>query len=1040
MKIAALQNLSAFTLLSSPTKIKALLINAKEKGYEAVALTDVNVTYGLVNFYEVAKEVGIKPLLGMQIRLNGLIDSTEKYDLIAIAKTNQGYRNLLRLSSAINLLTDNGQSRKVVTLKEVNKYLDELEIIVPANRNSELLMLFERNEQLGSEYLRTLKRNLFSSSSLFIGVYAHKTQENYINYASALAKQFNLPLVATEDTKYLEPQDQFLRKTLLAIKKGKKLPDIDLLAHQKGSHYLDSAQELFNRYDNFDLDQAVKTTWQIAEECNAEVVFQKPVLPKFHQNKFATSKEYLHYLAQTGLQARFSKRSIPQVYQERLDYELKIINEMGFDNYFLIVWDVINYAHKVGITTGPGRGSACGSLVSYSLRITEVDPIAYHLLFERFLNPARHEMPDIDLDIPDNRRDDVIKYMFAKYGMDHAAQILTFGTLAAKQALRDVSRVFGLTQVEASKWADAVPFSKNKINLNQAYEQSREMRILVNATKESKLLFQTARALENLPRHYSIHAAGLVISDDSIAAISGLQAGPLGIPVTQQTKKYVESLGLLKIDFLGLRNLTILGNTLALIRQDGIKLDPNQIPLNDQKTLKIFQKGETDFVFQFESEGIRRVLRALHPDDFEDLVAVNALYRPGPMQNINTFVARKRGTKPVRYPDPSLKKILAPTYGILVYQEQVMQTAQILAGFSLGEADILRRAMSKKKQDVIEKERSKFIQGAIKKGHAKAVAEKVYSYIEQFANYGFNRSHAVAYTKIASWLAFLKVHYPAAFYTALLNSTGANKEKAQTYVMNAQAAEVKILPPDINMSKVDFTLNKGQILVGLKAIKGLRADFVRSIVKLPKPIKSLSDFLRKIDPKFLQIDAIKSLIKAGCFDQIESNRNSLLANVTDLIENVQLTGQNISLSEILGGVPLKQAEKTTKQEKAVMEEEVLGFSTMSAPLVVVQRYAKKFDARELGSFDINESGISVGKLVKYKEITTKKEQSMAFATFTDSKTQEELVIFPNLYQKIHMLLRNGAIYLLGLKVQSDRYDSSKKQYILTNLKKVNFTD
>ena len=461
--------------------------------------------------------------------------------------------------------------------------------------------------------------------------------------------------------------------------------------------------------------------------------------------------------------------------------------------------------------------------------------------------------------------------MYQKYGMDHAAQILTFGTLAAKQALRDVGRVFGLTMVEINKWARAIPYSKGKISLKQAYEESRELRLLVDATQENKLLFQTAMNLEGLPRHYSIHAAGLVISDDSIAGISGLQAGPLGIPVTQQTKKYVESLGLLKIDFLGLRNLTVLGNILNLICEQGIKIDPNEIPLDDSETLQLFQEGKTDAIFQFESGGIRQVLRKLHPNNFEDLVAVNALYRPGPMQNIDIFIARKNGQAGVKYPDPSLKRILQPTYGILVYQEQVMQTAQILAGFSLGEADILRRAMSKKKQDVIEQEKSKFISGTIKKGHAKEVGERVYRYIEQFANYGFNRSHAVAYTKVAFWLAYLKVHYPAAFYTAMLNSS--TSVKAQSYIMQAQEANIKVVSPDINQSKLDYSLDNKNILVGLKAIKGLRMDFAQEIANNTKPYKSLNDFLRRIDPKFLQVDAIEALIMAGAFDQIEDNRN-----------------------------------------------------------------------------------------------------------------------------------------------------------------------
>lgn len=1040
MKIAALQNLSAFSLLESPTRVKDLLTTAKKRNYGAVALTDINVTYGLVNFFELAKEVGIKALLGMQIRINGLIDPTSKYDLIAIAKSNAGYHNLLRLSSAINLLTDNGKNNKILTLKELTKYLDEMVIIVPANQHSELVMLSQRNDQLGADFVRELKEIVPATSQLYLGVYASKNQNNYIDYIQSLAKQFALPLVATEDCQYLNPQDHFLRKTLQAIKQGDKLQDIVPLSKQTGSHYLAEGEELFSRYHDFYLDQALNNTWKIAEECNAEVIFQKPVLPKYHQDKFASSKEYLLYLAQNGLKARFKGKNVPEAYQKRLRYELDVINRMGFDDYFLIVWDVINYCHRVGITTGPGRGSACGSLVSYALRITEVDPLEYHLLFERFLNPARHEMPDIDLDIPDIRRDDVIKYMYRKYGMDHAAQILTFGTLAAKQALRDTGRVFGLSVVELNKWADAVPYSKGKITLNEAYQESRQTRLIVDSTSENKLLFQTARALEGLPRHYSIHAAGLVISDNSIASISGLQAGQLGIPVTQQTKKYVESLGLLKIDFLGLRNLTILGNTLALIKSQGINIDPNKIPLNDAKTLELFRAGKTDAVFQFESEGIRKVLRKLSPDNFEDLVAVNALYRPGPMQNIDTFIARKKGEQAIVYPDPSLKQILAPTYGILVYQEQVMQTAQILAGFSLGEADLLRRAMSKKNQALIGQEKAKFIEGTIQKGHSKQVGERVYQYIEQFANYGFNRSHAVAYTKIAYWLAYLKVHYPAAFYTALLNSSGASKLKAQNYIMQAQEAGIRILPPDINQSGLDFKLLKGQILVGLKAIKGLRNDFTKSIVQLKKPIKSLDDFLRKIELKYLQLDPIRALIMAGCFDHLNDNRNELLVNCKEMIENVQLTGQNLSLSEILGDAPIKKAAAPTSSQRADMEEKVLGFSTTTTPLIVVQKYAQKFNAKALNQVDINENSVCVGKLMKLKLIRTKKGQTMAFASFADSSSQQEVTIFPRIYDQIHSVLKEGDIYLLGVKCQGDRYNSSKKQYLLTNLKRVNFKE
>lgn len=1035
MQVAAIQNISAYTLLESPTKVAALVKNAQEKGYSAVGLCDVNVTYGLVDFYEEAKKAGIKSLLGMTVRFNGIIDANNKYDLLVFARNDQGFKNILRLSSAINLKTNNGEKDRPLVLSELEKYFQDFNIVIPANSHSELVHFSQTEPEKGASLIRRLLK--LPACHLYLGVYAAEKQENYLHYVASLSQQMDLPLLAVNDGQYLEAQDQFLRKTLLAIKHGEKLHDMLQLMKIPGSHYLPSINELSESCRRWGQEQALQNTAQFAEECNSQITFQKPRLPKYQQNKFSRSQDYLRELTQAGLKQIFSGKVPPQ-YQERLDYELKIIHQMGFDDYFLIVWDVVNHCRQTGITIGPGRGSACGSLVSYSLHITEVDPLQYQLLFERFLNPARHEMPDIDLDIPDNRRDDVISYMFNKYGMDHAAQILTFGTLAAKQALRDCCRAFGFSQVEAAKWAKSVPFSKGKISLDQAWERSPDLQLLTKTNAENQLLFQTARALENIPRHYSIHAAGLVISDQSIAATVGLQAGPLGIPVTQQTKKYVEPLGLLKIDFLGLRNLTILGNTLALIRSQGKVIDPKKIPLNDAPTLALFQKGDTDAIFQFESGGIRNVLKRLHPDNFEDLVAVNALYRPGPMQNISHFIARKNGQEPVVYPAPVLKNILRPSYGILIYQEQVMQTAQLLAGFSLGEADILRRAMSKKQQGVLDQEKDKFISGCLKKGHSRAVAEKVYNYIEQFANYGFNRSHAVAYTKIAFWLAYLKVHFPAEFYTAMLNSNLADKNKLQSYVMHLHEHNIKILPPDINQSQIGFSLAANGILTGLKAIKGLRVDFMQEIVGLK--VSSFSDFLHQIDEKYLQKNAITSLIKAGCFDHLEANRNLLLANCQDLIDNVKLTGNNLALAESLGGPALKQVAEPTISQKAAMEEEVLGFSVTTTPLAAVQKYAQRFHARSLADFALNEKGIAVGKLMKLKRLRTKKGSTMAFANFADYSSSQEFVIFPAIYAKVQQILKVGEVYLLGLRVQGNRFDTSKKQYLLTNLKLVNFKE
>ena len=1038
MGAVSLQNLSSFTLLESPTKVKNLAENARKKGYSAIALTDINITYGLVDFYKAAKDTGIKPLLGMQLRINGLIDEANKYDLIVIAKDDQGYKNILRLSSAVNLLTENGEKENVLTFEDLKKYLGHLILITPSNLHSELKMLQTNNPKMGANYLRKLQDSLPSSSSMYLGVYADSGQQEYINYIRSLATQFSLPLTAVEDGQYLNRNEQFLRRTLQAIKTNTHLENIEQLAKQAGSHYLKNSEELQVSYRKFDIEDALENAEKIGKICTAEIKFQDPQLPKFKQNKFPTSKEYLHALAQEGLAKRFNNQ-IPAQYQKRLDYELQVINEMGFDNYFLIVWDVMNFAHSVHITTGPGRGSAAGSLVSYALRITEVDPIEYNLLFERFLNPARQQMPDIDLDIPDNRRDEVIKYMFEKYGMNHAAQILTFGTLAAKQVLKDVCRVFGLNKVETYRWLDAIPHSKGKITLAEAYQKSKELQLLVNTNELSKILFATAEHLENLPRHYSIHAAGLVITDDSLAEIVGLQAGPLGIPVTQQTKLNVESLGLLKIDFLGLRNLTILGNIVAALRSDGIDIDPNQIPLDDQETLALFQRGDTDAVFQFESDGIKRVLEQLHPDSFEDIVAVNALYRPGPINNIDHFINRKHGKERVQYPDPSLKKILGTTYGVLVYQEQVMQTAQVLAGFSLGEADLLRRAMSKKNAEVIQRERAKFIEGAIKLGRKKEIAEKVYDYIAQFANYGFNRSHAVAYSKIAFWLAYFKVHYPGAFYLALLNSNMGNRNKIAQYLMQAQEAGIKILPPDIENSKADFSLENGKILVGLRAIRGLRSDLLKQILEIKRPIKSMTDFLWKIDNNLLSADAVGNLIKAGTFDRLAPNRNELLKINKDLVESVKMAGSNLSLFETLE--PKVEEEKMpTAAEKSAMEVEAMGFSTGINPIIAVQKYARKFNAKRLQVFESNEQGIAVGKLMKVKQITTKKGDNMAFAVFSDTSGEKDFTIFPQVWEKVGENLKIGEIYLLQVRTQSDRFNPNKIQFLLSNARQVNFRD
>lgn len=1030
MQIAALQNISCYSLLESPTQPADLVQTAKKQGYGAVALTDLNVSYGLVAFYQLAKQADIKPILGMQLRMRGLVDPSQNYDLILLAKDENGYQNLLRLTSKFNLLTDNGATPEKVSWAELAPYLQHLVVIEPANDRSELKSLFYKQTDLGAQFVERLTQLLGQETDFYLGIYAAPDEKDYVAYCRTLGPA----LVAVEDVRYLQQTDQFLRKTMLAIKTGETIAEPELLSQQEGSHWLKTATDLEQRCQQLDCSEAAKNTAKIAQACTLQLELNGPELPVFKQDQFKTSQEALRHLAQAGLAQRFAGQAIPKKYQERLDYELGIIHQMGFDDYFLIVWDVMNFAHRQKITTGPGRGSACGSLVSYCMHITEVDPLAYNLLFERFLNPARQQMPDIDLDFPDDRRDEVIQYMFKKYGMDHAAQILTFGTLAAKQVLRDVSRAFGLNQVQAGQLSQAVPYSKKKLTLPVAYRQSKRLRLLVNQTALNKLLFKTACGLEDRPRHYSIHAAGLVISDKSIAATVGLQAGPLGIPVTQQTKEHVERMGLLKIDFLGLRNLTLLGQALRLAHI----ANPNKIPLNDQATLALFQRGDTEAIFQFEAPSIRRVLRELHPDRFEDIVAVNALNRPGPMENIPHFIARKQGREQITYPDPSLAKILAPTYGILVYQEQVMQTAQALAGFSLAEADNLRRAMSKKKEAIIASAKGHFIAGAKRLGHSVQVAEQVYGYIAQFANYGFNRSHAVAYSEVAFWLAYLKVHFPGAFYTALLNSNHASKEKMARYLISIHRAGLRVLHPDINQSKLAFSLHDKQILVGLTAIKGLRRDFSEQIVER-RPYRSFSDFLLKTDPKFLSKAAVKNLIKAGCFDSLAKNRLELLATVEQEIESIKMAGGNQTLFAAL--LPKQVAvPKLTKAGKATQEKEVLGFATTMTALEAVRKYATRFQAKSFDQFAVNEQGIAVGQLLRLKKVKTKKGQTMAFASFNDGSSQAELTIFPGTYARVASALVLDQIYLLQVQTKTDRYDGERLQFILNKLRRVNFTD
>ncbi|MFC6323337.1 DNA polymerase III subunit alpha [Companilactobacillus baiquanensis] len=985
---AQLQVMSSYSLLHSPLKLTELVDTAKKRGYQAVALTDLNNLYGSIDFYKYAKKQGIKPIIGLVIETQGIIDVNNDYQLILLAKNDQGYRNLIKISSIIM------SSKEKIQITTIKDLLSNLFVITPSI-NAEFLSITDL-----SEYFTSLN-NLTDADSLYLGLGLYSEQINNVKDIREAAQKQNLPVAALGDVRYINEDDHLSYQVLNFVRTGDKFDNLEQVV-EHGDHYLHSATKFSSIYKEYDLNEAVTNSESIADRCNVEIKFQETELPKF-ETPGTDSTNYLRELSIKGLNKRFNNQ-VNVEYKKRLDYELQVIDKMGFSDYFLIVWDVIKHAHQVGIKTGPGRGSAAGSLVSYTLGITQVDPIKYDLLFERFLNPQRVNMPDIDLDLPDNRRDEMVEYMHDKYGSNHMAQIITFGTLAAKMALRDISRTFGQTQFQLSKWSDSIPRKLN-ITLKESFDESSELRNIVADSKENQLIFKVARRIEGIPRHYSTHAAGIVLSKKPMTDIVAVQLEDDGINLTQQTKNNVESVGLLKMDFLGLRNLTILDTAIQLItKQYGREFLPEKIPLNDTKTLELFQRGQTDGVFQFESDGIRSVLRRLKPTSFDDVVATNALYRPGPMQNISTFIARKHGDEPVTYPDESLKKILKPTYGILVYQEQVMQVSSQMAGFSLADADILRRAISKKNESLMQENHQKFVNGAIKKGVAKESAEKVYQYIETFGNYGFNKSHSVAYSMIAFWLAYIKVHFPGVFYTCLLNSNLNNEEKLSLYIQDAKDSHLKIENVDINQSEASFTFDTKAIQFGLLNIKGVRRDLAQDILDERQKngeYLDIRNFLQRIDRRFVKNEYLEPLVLSGAFDKFNKNRRELLLDFRDLTESIQLSGSNLSLFDVLE--PKKhEVDDFTLTEKLNQEKKYLGIYVSGHPVEKIRQKLLNTTTVKIGQLNQNkQQNVNILGLVKdVHVIRTKKGQQMCFLSLEDETGKVSITVFPRLFQSL----------------------------------------
>ena len=1011
MTFTILQVTSGYSLLKSTIDLYKYVMTAKTLGYKKLALTDEGVLHGAIEFYNLCLSQTIEPIIGCVFQYKQWRNAEILSSMIVYAKDKIGYQTLIELSTLY-------QKSKVVT-KNMEQKMKEgsrhLQFVFP-QENSEWALECSNGEVAFQRWLFEAEERYFSNINL--GIESNQPLSISLEQLEEWGQDFSMKLLPFVKTFYLKAEDDFSYRVLKAIGDGETLSTTQ--AEVSGQYYLQDEKTLTKQWTPLLEGKLVRQLTEFVDSLKWELPKHKLLLPKFQTPDGKTSQEYLIEICQKSLK---EKDLIHDHYHARLKYELSIIHQMGFDDYFLIVWDIMKYAHEAGIQTGPGRGSAAGSLVSYLLNITKVDPIEYQLLFERFLNPERYTMPDIDLDFPDNRREDILDYVRRKYGDNHVAQIATFGTFGSKQALRDVCRVLGLTAVQAGEWSKAVP-NQLGVSLKSAYEQSKNLQALVSKSPKNQLIFETACRIEGLPRHLSTHAAGVVLYDKPLTEVIPLMDKEQQLPITQYTMKYVEQIGLLKMDFLGLTNLSILHDSIELtkkIYQQDIIL--NEIPLDDEKTLKLFQEADTNGIFQFESDGIRRVLKKLKPTNLEDIAAVNALYRPGPMEQIDTFIKRKHGQEVVKYPHPILESILQSTYGVMVYQEQVMQVTSQMAGFTLGQADILRRAIGKKDAKVMETEKAHFIEGAIEKGIDVESASEVYQYIERFANYGFNRSHAFAYSLLAYQLAYFKTHYPRAFYTAILRYVGDRSPKLQTYFIEAKQRGIVIKNPSINTSLEDYDATVDGIFIGLNAIKGLRRDFIQEILTQRKqhgPFIDFMDFAFRIGKRFCKKEMLEALIDAGAFDELGKNRATLRATIDAVIESVKFHGSNLALELSEEMYPKYfEEEDTNIIERIEREIAVLGFPVSAFPTDPYEILYKEQKANRISSIYESKFVSVLGLLKNIRKTRTKKGEPMAFGTIQDETGEMEFVVFSEVYPLVFSVLEENQLVLIKGKTKKN---------------------
>ena len=868
---------SCYTLLQSTLTIPKIVAAAKRCGYTAVALTDKHVMHGAMAFYHACKKENIKPIFGMEV---DVLEQEELYGFVVLAKNDAGYQNLLKLSTWLNT----GEERRIPDLDTLAYYAKDCIVLTNGDQNQMETLIVKEELDLLRHWLK-LCRKQFSDFYVSIARNDSGLMEKKNPVLKQVCKELDIPYTALSRIYFEREEDEESYKTLCAIDQGVSLHD--KMLNYSPRRYFRTPQEMQLLYE----DEELQMSDRIAALCQVEMQLPKAVLPKF-QNKYGvSSEEFLRSLCQKGLQKRMQYQPISSVYQQRLDYELDVIIRMQYADYFLIVWDFIRFAKTQHIYIGPGRGSAAGSLVAYCLGITHVDPIRYHLLFERFLNPERISMPDIDTDFPDNRRDEVIHYVEQLYGKHRVSHIITFNTLAAKQVLRDVGKAMEINPRQIDRLCKLVP-NVIKVTLDYAYQNDARFKELINSGETMRRLYATARKLEGLPRHASLHAAGIVFSDEAIEQVCPLIDVDEGICATQFTMEYLEELGLIKMDFLGLRNLTIIDEIVQHINATADKkLDIMRIPLDDAKTYALIRAVDTVGVFQLESEGMKNLIRKMQPNCFEDIVATIALFRPGPMENIPEYLDRREHPEKVDYIHPSLQPILQNTYGIMIYQEQIMQVAQTMAGFTLGKADNLRKAISKKKGEELRRMQAEFISGALRKGYDEALAQKVYALIMKFANYGFNRSHSVAYGMIAYQLAYLKANAPLYFFNSLLNSVIGSETKTSEYVFEARKRNIQILLPDVNRSHNQYGIEDNALRFPFVGIKGIGSAVSSLIVEerdKKGEFRDFFDFTARMNGNKIGKKTIEILIYAGALDCFKVGRASLMASLEDALRYADL--------------------------------------------------------------------------------------------------------------------------------------------------------